>query len=86
MRHRAAPEFWDALDGLPPAVQRLARRSFDRLKSDERHPGLHFKRVGRMWSVRVGRTHRALGVDAPEGVLWFWIGTHAEYDQLTARP
>jgi hypothetical protein len=73
------------LDGLPPVVQRLARRSFHRLKTDERHPGLHFKRVGRMWSVRVGRSHRALGVDAPEGVLWFWIGTHAEYDLLTAR-
>jgi hypothetical protein len=32
--------------------------------------------------VRVDASRRALGVDIPEGVLWFWIGTHAEYDDL----
>ena len=26
--------------------------------------------------------NRALGVPVPEGVQWFWIGTHAEYDRL----
>ena len=84
MRHRASPEFWDALNALSPTVQALAHRAFARLKADPRHPGLHFKRVGRLWSVRVGRSHRVLGVDAPEGVLWFWIGTHAEYDRILA--
>jgi hypothetical protein len=34
-------------------------------------------------SVRVGAHYRALGVDAPGGVLWFWIGSHAEYDHTT---
>jgi len=44
---------------------------------------LHFKRVKRFHSVRVGAHFRALGVDAPDGVLWFWIGSHAEYDRTT---
>jgi hypothetical protein len=26
--------------------------------------------------------HRAIGVQVPDGVLWFWIGTHAEYDNM----
>ena len=26
--------------------------------------------------------HRTLGTDIEEGVLWFWIGTHAEYDRI----
>jgi hypothetical protein len=52
------------------------------LKADPRHPSLHFKRVGRFHSVRVGLRYRALGVDVPDGVLWFWIGAHAEYDEL----
>jgi len=26
--------------------------------------------------------YRALGVEIDEGMLWFWIGTHAEYDKL----
>jgi hypothetical protein len=32
--------------------------------------------------VRVGSNYRALGVSVDEGVLWFWIGSHAEYDRL----
>jgi len=43
------------------------------------------KRVGNYWSVRVGFHYRALGVTIEGGVLWFWIGTHAEYDKLIAR-
>jgi hypothetical protein len=31
------------------------------------------------WQVLVG-SHRAIGVEVPDGVLWFWIGTHSEYD------
>jgi hypothetical protein len=55
------------------------------LKADPRHPSLHFKQVGRtkqLWSLRVGAHHRALAVEKPEGLVWFWIGPHAEYDQL----
>nr|WP_196799441.1 hypothetical protein [Verrucomicrobium sp. 3C] len=43
---------------------------------------LHFKQVGRFRSVRVGLHYRALGVQAPDEVVWFWIGSHAEYDKL----
>jgi hypothetical protein len=67
---------------LPAAVRQLADQTFERVKSDPRYPSLHFKKVGRFWSVRVGNRHRALAVDAPDGLVWFWIGTHAEYDKL----
>ncbi|MBI3933176.1 MAG: hypothetical protein HY316_00695 [Acidobacteria bacterium] len=82
MTHHAAPDFWDSYRSLPASVVKLADRAFALLKSDPRHPSLHFKKVGRFWTVRVGRHHRAVGVDAPEGVLWFWIGSHGEYDKL----
>jgi len=50
------------------------------------HPSLHLKRIGKFWSVRVGLRHRTLAVDGGDGVLlWVWIGTHAEYDQLLSR-
>jgi hypothetical protein len=61
------------------AVRRRADRAFTLLQRNPRHPSLQFKRVGEFWSVRVGLHHRAVGIDAPNGVLWFWIGTHAEY-------
>jgi hypothetical protein len=30
----------------------------------------------------VGDKYRVLGKDMDGGVLWFWIGTHADYDKL----
>jgi hypothetical protein len=67
---------------LSPAVRGLADKNFSLLKQDPHHPSLHFKRVGRYFSVRVGRHYRALGLEVPDGVLWFWIGSHADYDKL----
>jgi len=43
---------------------------------------LHLKKIGRYWSVRVGLHFRALGIDVDDGILWFWIGSHADYDKL----
>jgi hypothetical protein len=55
---------------------------FQLLKTNPQHPSLHFKRVGRFHSARVGAHYRTLAVDAPDGILWFWIGSHAEYDRI----
>jgi hypothetical protein len=32
--------------------------------------------------VRAGKRHRALAVEVEDGVLWFWIGTHEDYERL----
>jgi hypothetical protein len=34
------------------------------------------------YSARVGIGCRAVGVLDGDTVIWFWIGTHAEYDRL----
>ena len=83
MNHRTSPDFWKAFYSLPADIQSLARNNYELLKNDPRHPSLHFKKVAGYWSVRVGRGYRALGTDVADGVLWFWIGTHGRYDQLT---
>jgi hypothetical protein len=67
---------------LPKHVRRLADKNFALLKADTQHPSLHFKKIEAMWSVRVGTHYRALGFDHDGGVLWFWIGSHAEYDKF----
>ena len=68
--------------GFDNPVRKLADRSFELLKSDPQHPSLHLKKVGLYRSVRIGLHHRAVAVEAPDGLVWFWIGTHAEYDRL----
>jgi hypothetical protein len=80
--HHASPRFWQAYDALPAEVQRLADENYELLKRDPRHPSLHFKKVGRFWSVRVGLHYRALAVQQDSDLVWFWIGSHAEYDRL----
>lgn len=73
MNHYASPDFWSCYRALPAEVQGLADKSFSLLKADSRHPSLHFKKVGRFWSARVGLHYRAVAVEAPDGLLWFWI-------------
>ena len=85
MRHFASGDFWKAFGTLPPHVQEAARRSFDLLKANPSHPSLHLKQIGRLWSARVSLNHRALGVAANGDILWFWIGSHADYDQMIKR-
>ena len=67
---------------MPETIRRLADKNFDILKADPRHPSLRLKKVGRYWSARIGDTHRTLAVESPDGLIWFWIGTHTDYDLL----
>ena len=82
MRHIATPRFWRAYENLPASIRALADKNYQLLKTNPRHPSLQFKRVGPYWSVRIGRGYRALGVDSPGGMAWFWIGSHTDYEKL----
>jgi len=81
LSHRASKRFWRHLNELSPELQKLARDNYELLKANPQHPSLHFKRVRQYWSVHVGLSHRAVGLDCSTGILWFWIGTHEEYDR-----
>jgi hypothetical protein len=82
VKHSASPRFWTTYEALPPSIRKLADANFALLKRDPRRPSLQFKRVGRYWSVRVGLRYRALAVATEDTYLWFWIGSHADYDRL----
>ena len=83
MRHRASPKFWRLYIELPPEIRALADKNYQLLKDNGRHPSLRLKKIGELWSVRVGDHYRAIGIDdEPEGIYWIWIGTHAEYDRI----
>ena len=82
MIHHASSSFWAAFYQLPEAVKELANKNFRLLKEDEKHHSLHLKRIDDYYSVRVGLRYRALGTRTDDGILWFWIGTHSDYDKL----
>ena len=84
--HRATSRFWMLLDQLPNTVQKAAHKQFAILKSDSRHPSLHFKKVGNYWSVRIGLEYRALAEEDGKDFVWIWIGHHDDYERLVSRP
>ena len=84
MKHKTASSFWACYERLPVEIRSLAKKNFQLLKADISHPSLQFKKVGKVWSARVGSNYRAVATQIEGGFLWVWIGTHAEYDKLLA--
>ena len=85
MRSRTTRRFREAFQSLPPQVQRQARRAFVAFLTNPKHPSLHFKKVHTtepIYSVRVGTGYRALGARREDEMVWFWIGSHADYDRM----
>ena len=82
MKHLASPYFWELYKGLPGPIRELADKNFELLNADSKHPSLHLKKAGKYWSARIGIKYRVLGVDVDDGILWFWIGSHADYDKI----
>jgi mRNA-degrading endonuclease RelE of RelBE toxin-antitoxin system len=82
VKHKTASSFWKYYEHLPVDIRDLADKNFQLLKDNPSHPSLQFKKVGKVWSVRVGSNYRAIATQIEEGYLWIWIGTHAEYDRL----
>jgi hypothetical protein len=85
--HRTTEQFRHRRDALPQNVQEQAERAFALLKSNPKHPSLHFKKIGPFWSARVGQAYRALAVEDGEDFIWVWVGAHDEYVRiLRERP
>jgi hypothetical protein len=85
VKSRLTTDFISSFRGLPARVQRLASKNYKLWKLNPAHPGVHFKLVGKrmpVYSVRVGIGWRALGLKVDEAIVWFWIGSHAEYVKL----
>jgi len=85
MTHLATPEFWYRYRQLPAEVRELANKSFEILKQNAQHPSLRLKKVGVFSSARVGLHYRALAKERNEGLVWFWIGHHSQYEQVLNR-
>lgn len=89
MKSVATPDFWDCYSKLPKNLRLATRNAYALWSENPRHPGLHFKAVPSagegVHSVRVGIHWRALGVLDGDTMIWFWIGTHADYDKMLKR-
>ena len=84
MISRATPEFWECYKQLSPNLQLAARKAYQRFIQNPAHPGLRLERLQsdrRAWSIRVTRDVRAVALRRDDEWLWFWIGTHKDFDK-----
>ena len=83
MRSKAHRSFWVYFHALPKPIQETARMKYALWHKDPFHGSLQFKELRpNLWSVRINDNYRALARRHEESVVWFWIGTHREYERL----
>jgi hypothetical protein len=85
VRNKRTKQFNKLFAQLPHAVQEQAEVAYQLFKNNPHHPSLHFKRIDSqapIYSVRVGRNYRAVGMWEGDTIQWYWIGTHEEYNHL----
>lgn len=76
------------LEQLPIDARQQAGRAYALWRVNPHHNSLQFKRVSQrqpIYSARVGIDYRALGLKEKDHIYWFWVGTHAECDELLKR-
>ncbi len=88
MKSRTRKSVWLDYAALPTPIQIRAKAAYRRFLLDPTYPGLQFKQVHPtlpVWSVRISASYRAVGIKTPANtIVWFFIGTHADYDRLLA--
>jgi len=82
---RTTRQFWRLFSDLPTEIQQDAKRAYSLFQSNPSHPSLHFKKLegeDDIYSARIGLGYRALAVMKKDRIVWYWIGSHSEYDRL----
>ena len=85
MNSRITGKFRKSFEKLPAEIQEQARRAYRLFIENPHHPSLRFKSIHStrpIFSIRVGLNYRAIGIQDGNDIIWFWIGSHADYDRL----
>jgi hypothetical protein len=85
LQSSATPRFWKLFSRLPAEVQDLALEKYELFRQNPFHPSLGFHQKGRVWTVEIGRSHRAIGLRSRDQITWFWIGSHEDYNRVLDR-
>jgi mRNA-degrading endonuclease RelE of RelBE toxin-antitoxin system len=73
---------------LSKKTQKQAREAYKHFQADPNYPSLRFKKVHPtrpIYSARVGMGHRAVGVLENDEIVWFWIGSHKDYERIISE-
>lgn len=88
MKSRTTLAFRKVFAALPKSVQEQTREAYRQFKREPGHPSLRFKKVHPelpIYSARINRDYRAVGQLNGDTVIWFWVGSHSEYEKLLSQ-
>ena len=88
MKSSTTTEFRKLFADLPEQVQQQTRAAYRQFKENPSHPSLRFKKVHPdlpIYSARISKNYRAVGQLDGDTVIWFWVGSHGEYDKLLGQ-
>jgi mRNA-degrading endonuclease RelE of RelBE toxin-antitoxin system len=88
VKSRITDRFRQAFGSLPEQIREQTRQAYRQFKENPGQPSLRFKKVHPslpIYSARIGKTYRAVGQLDGDTIIWFWVGSHAEYNQLLSQ-
>ncbi|WP_390621937.1 type II toxin-antitoxin system RelE family toxin [Rubinisphaera italica] len=88
MNSKTTRQFRNHLEKLPTEIQQQAKKAYSKFRENPQHPSLRFKKVhasNPIYSVRINDDYRAVGIMNDNEIIWFWIGTHTDYDKLLSN-
>jgi hypothetical protein len=88
MKSHTTKRFRATFSELPEEIKEKGREAYRQFRADPYHPSLHFKQVHPVrpiYSVRIIRGYRAVGIIENAEIVWFWVGPHDAYLRLLAQ-
>jgi len=85
MNSHMTSQFRELLANLPKEIQQQSKEAYRRFRDNPYCPSLYFKRIHStqsIYSARISRNYWAVGVQYSNEIIWFWIGSHSDYDKI----
>jgi hypothetical protein len=93
-RNVRTKDFRELYDRLPEEIKELARAAFRLFRQDLSHPSLRLHPLDDLkrgrhrrnsFSVAINLRYRAIYVVDGATNVWYWVGTHSDYNIFTGK-
>jgi len=88
VKSKTTNKFWKCYRELSFDVKKQAKEAYSTFQNNRDYPGLNFKKVHSklpIFSVRISKDYRALGIKQQNTIIWFWIGSHSDYERILKK-
>ena len=88
MTSHTTTSFKKSFAKLPDNIKQKAKSVYRIWIKDPHNKVLQFKKIHKtkpIYSVRIDINYRVLGIISGNTIVWFWIGSHSDYDKIISQ-